>query len=84
MTNSPPHGAFRGFGAPQTHFANERHMDVVAAAIGMDPVEFRRRNLIAEGETTATGQVIADGVDRAALLDRAVEISSWRDKEAEP
>jgi CO/xanthine dehydrogenase Mo-binding subunit len=83
LTNSPPHGAFRGFGAPQTHFANERHMDVVAAAIGMDPIEFRRRNLIADGETTATGQVIADGVDRAALLDRAVEIASWRDKESD-
>ena len=80
LTNSPPHGAFRGFGAPQTHFANERHMDVVAAAIGMDPLEFRRRNLIAEGDSTATGQVIADGVDRVALLDRAVEISSWREK----
>ena len=83
LTNSPPHGAFRGFGAPQTHFANERHMDVVAAAIGMDPIEFRRRNLIAEGESTATGQVIEDGVDRTALLERAVEISSWREKEIE-
>ena len=83
MTNSPPHGAFRGFGAPQTHFANERHMDVVAAAIEMDPVEFRRRNLIADGDSTATGQMISDGVDRAALLDRAVEISSWREKEAD-
>ena len=82
LTNSPPHGAFRGFGAPQTHFANERHMDVVATAIGMDPVEFRRRNLIADGDSTATGQVIADDVDRAALLDRAVEIASWREKEA--
>jgi CO/xanthine dehydrogenase Mo-binding subunit len=81
LTNSPPHGAFRGFGAPQTHFANERHMDVVADAIGMDPIEFRRRNLIADGDTTATGQRIVDGVDRAALLDRAVEISSWREKE---
>ena len=82
LTNSPPHGAFRGFGAPQTHFANERHMDVVASAIGIDPIEFRRRNLITDGESTATGQVIADGVDRAALLDRAVELSGWREKES--
>jgi CO/xanthine dehydrogenase Mo-binding subunit len=82
LTNSPPHGAFRGFGAPQTHFANERHMDVVASAIGMDPIELRRRNLIADGDSTATGQVIADGVDRAALLDHAVAISSWREKES--
>ncbi|HET7694010.1 MAG TPA: xanthine dehydrogenase family protein molybdopterin-binding subunit, partial [Gemmatimonadota bacterium] len=82
LTNSPPHGAFRGFGAPQTHFANERHMDVVAAAVGMDAIEFRRRNLIGDGDSTATGQVIADGVDRAALLDRAVEMSGWREKES--
>jgi CO/xanthine dehydrogenase Mo-binding subunit len=82
LTNSPPHGAFRGFGAPQTHFANERHMDVVAAAVGMDAIEFRRRNLIGDGDSTATGQVIADGVDRTALLDRAVELSGWRDKES--
>ena len=82
MTNSPPHGAFRGFGAPQTHFANERHMDVVAATVGMDAIEFRRRNMIGDGDSTATGQVIADGVDRAALLGRAVELSGWREKEA--
>ncbi|MGH7543553.1 MAG: xanthine dehydrogenase family protein molybdopterin-binding subunit [Gemmatimonadota bacterium] len=78
LTNSPPHGAFRGFGAPQTIFANERHMDRVAAAIGMDPVELRRRNLIRDGESTATGQVIGDGTDRVAVLDRAVEVSRWR------
>jgi CO/xanthine dehydrogenase Mo-binding subunit len=81
LTNSPPHGAFRGFGAPQTHFANERHMDVVAATIGLDPIELRRRNLILDGDETATGQVISDGVDRLALLDRAVELSAWREKE---
>ena len=83
LTNAPPHGAFRGFGAPQTIFANERQMDRVAAAIGMDPVEFRRMNLIENGETTATSQVIDDGADRPALLDRAVELSGWREKEAE-
>jgi len=82
LTNSPPHGAFRGFGAPQTHFANERHMDVVADAVGLDPIELRRRNLIAEGGETATGQTISDGVDRVGILDRAVELSGWREKEA--
>ncbi|HYO48200.1 MAG TPA: xanthine dehydrogenase family protein molybdopterin-binding subunit [Gemmatimonadota bacterium] len=81
LTNSPPHGAFRGFGAPQTHFANERHMDVVAAALVLDPIELRRRNLLVDGDETATGQVISDGTDRLALLDRAVELSSWREKE---
>jgi CO/xanthine dehydrogenase Mo-binding subunit len=77
LTNSPPHGAFRGFGAPQTIFANERHMDRVAEAIGMDPIELRRRNLIRDGQSTATGQVIRDGTDRVAILERAVEISRW-------
>jgi CO/xanthine dehydrogenase Mo-binding subunit len=83
LTNSPPHGAFRGFGAPQTHFANERHMDVVAATIGIDPDEFRRRNLIVDGQTTATGQRITDGTDRVALLDHALELSSYRQRQDE-
>ena len=74
MTNHVPYGAFRGFGAPQTHFANERHMDRIAGAIGVDPVTLRRTNLLREGQTTATGQVIRDGADRVGLLDRAVEV----------
>jgi len=45
-TNAPPHGAFRGFGAPQSVFALERHLDRVAEAVGLSPVEFRRRNFI--------------------------------------
>ncbi|MEE8147864.1 MAG: xanthine dehydrogenase family protein, partial [Longimicrobiales bacterium] len=64
LTNSVPFGAFRGFGAPQTLFAVERKMDRVAARLGMDPVELRRLNLIREGQSTATGQVIRDGADR--------------------
>ena len=57
-TNTPPNGAFRGFGVPQVAFALERHMDRVAAAAGLDRVELRRRNLLADGETTATGQSV--------------------------
>jgi CO/xanthine dehydrogenase Mo-binding subunit len=77
LSNSPPHGAFRGFGAPQTIFANERHMDRVAEAIGMDPIELRTKNLLRDGQSTATGQVIRDGTDRLAVLERAVEVSRW-------
>src|SRR5262249_43872363 len=55
-TNTPPHGAFRGFGAPQSIFALERQMDRVAAAAGLAPDEFRRRNFIRPGHTTAVGQ----------------------------
>ena len=79
-TNAPPHGAFRGFGAPQSLFALERHMDRVAAAVGLTPEEFRRRNFIQKGETTATGQVIREDVDMAALLDRALRESDYHAK----
>ena len=57
-TNAPPHGAFRGFGAPQSIFALERHLDQVARAVNLTPEEFRRRNFIRKGQTTATGQLI--------------------------
>src|SRR5213592_2412703 len=79
-TNTPPKGAFRGFGAPQSIFALERHMNRVAAAVGLSPEEFRRRNFLHGGDTTATSQVIRDSVDLAALLDRALELSSYHDK----
>jgi CO/xanthine dehydrogenase Mo-binding subunit len=77
FTNAVPFGAFRGFGAPQTHFANERHMDRIAARLGFDPAELRRRNLLADGQSTATGQVIADGTDRIAILDRALALADY-------
>src|SRR2546426_2152319 len=79
-TNTPPKGAFRGFGAPQSIFALERHMNRVAAAVGLSPEEFRRRNFLRGGDTTATSQVIRDIVDLAASLDRALELSSYHDK----
>jgi CO/xanthine dehydrogenase Mo-binding subunit len=79
-TNTPPHGAFRGFGAPQSVFALERHFDRVAAALGLTPDEFRRRNFIRPGETTATGQMIRDDIDMTALLDRALCESDYHAK----
>jgi CO/xanthine dehydrogenase Mo-binding subunit len=81
FTNAVPFGAFRGFGAPQTLFACERHMDVIARKLGLDPVELRTRNLIRDGQTTATGQVIRDGTDRVAVLERALELSGYREKQ---
>ena len=79
-TNVPPHGAFRGFGAPQSLFALERHMDRVAAAAGLTPEEFRRRNFIRPGDTLAVGQTIKEPVDLGALLDRALQLSDYRAK----
>ena len=79
-TNMPPHGAFRGFGAPQSIFGLERHMDQVAKAVGLTPDEFRRRNFIHEGETTATSQVIREKVEMAHILDRAFELTGYHEK----
>jgi CO/xanthine dehydrogenase Mo-binding subunit len=64
-TNTPPNGAFRGFGAPQTQFAAEVHMDRIAEALGLDPVRVREVNAFRPGDTTATGQRL--GSDCAAL-----------------
>jgi CO/xanthine dehydrogenase Mo-binding subunit len=58
-TNGPLTGAMRGFGSPQINFAIESTIDDVAHAVGLDPVEFRRRNFFPQGCTTHTGQVPA-------------------------
>jgi len=57
---SPPHGAFRGFGAPQSLFAMERHMDRIAQVVGISPIEIRRRNFLKPGKTTTTEQTIRE------------------------
>src|SRR5438876_275094 len=79
-TNTPPHGAFRGFGAPQSLFAMERHMDRIAQAVGLSPVEIRRRNFLKPGETTTTEQTIREEIDLGKLLDRALELSDYTAK----
>jgi CO/xanthine dehydrogenase Mo-binding subunit len=76
-TNTPPHGAFRGFGAPQSIFAIERHLDQVARAVNLTPEEFRRRNFIHNGQTTATGQLIEEKVNFDGLLARAFRESDY-------
>jgi len=81
-TNTPPHGAFRGFGAPQSLFAMERHMDRIAQAVGLSPVEIRRRNFLKPGETTTTEQTIREEIDLGKLLDRALELSDYTAKKA--
>src|SRR5271154_1991008 len=76
-TNVPPHGAFRGFGAPQSVFALERHLDHVAQAAGLAPDEFRRRNFIHEGQTLAVGQIVREKVEMERLMDRAFALSHY-------
>jgi CO/xanthine dehydrogenase Mo-binding subunit len=79
-TNIPPHGAFRGFGAPQSIFALERHMDKIAKVVGLTPEELRRRNFLGTGDHTATGQLLKDPVDMQRLLTRAFEESKYHAK----
>lgn len=79
-TNVPPHGAFRGFGAPQSLFAIERHMNKVAHAVGLTPEEFRKRNLLRQGESTATGQMIKQPLDLAKLQQRALDLAGYSAK----
>ena len=57
-TNNPPCGAMRGFGAVQVCFAHEAQMDKLAAELGIDPVELRRRNAVGTGSVLPTGQVL--------------------------
>lgn len=79
-TNLPPHGAFRGFGAPQSLFAIERHMDKIAKVVGLTPEEIRRRNFLETGGHTATGQHLKDKVDMQGLLTRALAESGYHEK----
>ena len=76
-TNVPPHGAFRGFGAPQSIFAMERHMDEIARALQISPIDIRRRNLLKPGQTTTTGQIVSKETNLDKLLNRALELADY-------
>jgi CO/xanthine dehydrogenase Mo-binding subunit/aerobic-type carbon monoxide dehydrogenase small subunit (CoxS/CutS family) len=78
-TNNAPCGAFRGFGVTQSAFAVESNMDLVAEALGMDPIELRRKNAMRVGATTATGQLLRDSVGLLTCLEKVEnEIGDWR------
>ncbi|HEY7477094.1 MAG TPA: xanthine dehydrogenase subunit D [Actinomycetota bacterium] len=74
-TNNPPCGAMRGFGAPQLCFAHEAQMDRLAAALEMDPIELRRRNVLGPGSVLPTGQVIRGSAPVAELIERAAGVA---------
>jgi CO/xanthine dehydrogenase Mo-binding subunit len=80
FTNTPPNGAFRGFGAPQTQFAVEVHLDRIAEALGLDPVKLREKNLLRPGDTTATGQKLGEDCAAREVLRAAVKKSGYRRK----
>lgn len=77
MTNTPPSGAFRGFGAPQTVFAAEVQMDRVAEALSLDPALLRERNALRPGDTMATGQVLGEDASALPVLQEAVRRSDY-------
>jgi CO/xanthine dehydrogenase Mo-binding subunit len=74
-TSTPPHGAFRGFGAPQTTFAYERQIEKAARLLGIDPFEMRRRNMLRSGDATATSQVLTYSVGSEQVLEAVAAAS---------
>jgi CO/xanthine dehydrogenase Mo-binding subunit len=75
-TNVTPAGALRGFGVPQLVWAYECHTDMMARALKIDPVEFRRKNLLKEGRPHATGTILKDAATEK-VLDKLVERMNW-------
>lgn len=80
FTNTNPNGAFRGFGAPQTEFAIEVHMDRIAEALGMDPARLREINALRPGDRAATGQLMGTDCSALMVLREAVKRSGYRRK----
>lgn len=70
-TNRPPAGALRGFGIPQLVWAYESHTDIIAHALGIDPVAFRKRNILRNGRPQAVGTIVEDAEFEAVLDDLA-------------
>lgn len=81
-THSVPGGAFRGFGGPQGAFVAESQMNKLADALGMDPAEIRRRNLLRDGDDFITQRPMPDGVSIGTVLTELVEASGWDSHEA--
>ncbi len=69
-TNNVPSGAFRGFGVTQSCFAVESNMDLLAAELGIDPVELRRMNALRVGSTTSTGQLLRESAGLSECIDK--------------
>ncbi|MEM0078685.1 MAG: xanthine dehydrogenase family protein molybdopterin-binding subunit [Nitrososphaerota archaeon] len=79
-TNKVYQGSFRGFGNPQVQFAAERQMDELADKIGIDPLEFRLKNILRIGSRISTDQVLEDSVGVGEALVRVAEKCGWFEK----
>jgi CO/xanthine dehydrogenase Mo-binding subunit len=82
-TNNPPCGAMRGFGAPQVCFAYESALDLLAARLGVDPVELRLRNAVRAGSVLPTGQVLTGSTPLRLAIERCAAIPLPEDEPAE-
>jgi CO/xanthine dehydrogenase Mo-binding subunit len=80
QTHTPPNGAFRGFGAPQTQFAVEAHIDRIAEQLQIDPVKLREINALRPGDTTATGQKLGKDASALPVLREAVKRARFHKK----
>ncbi|MEK7288271.1 MAG: xanthine dehydrogenase family protein molybdopterin-binding subunit [Elusimicrobiota bacterium] len=76
-TNTPPNGAFRGFGAPQTLFAVELHWEKIARVLRKDSLELRQLNLLKTGSITATGQTLSESVGAEEALQITAKKSDY-------
>ncbi len=75
-TNRPPAGALRGFGIPQLVWAYESHTDIIARELGVDPLEFRKRNILRNGRPQAVGSIVEDA-EFEAVLDDVAQRMNW-------
>jgi len=81
-TNKVYQGSFRGFGNPDVQFAAEAQMDELANKLGMDPVEFRLKNILRPGSLTITSQLLDHSVGIAEALEIVAQRASWKEKRA--
>jgi CO/xanthine dehydrogenase Mo-binding subunit len=79
-TNTPPNGAFRGFGAPQVQFATERQMDRIGRRLGLDPLEIRLRNVLEEGDRLPTGQRMDESCSARLCLEKAARETDFQQR----
>jgi CO/xanthine dehydrogenase Mo-binding subunit len=79
-TNNIPGGAFRGFGGPQGAFAAESQMNKLAEALGIDPVELRRRNVVHEGSLLSVNSPLPKGVSMPEVVERCAQEAGWEDR----
>ena len=83
-TNAPPGGAFRGFGGPQGAYVAEMQMNKLAAVVGLDPVEIRRRNVLRDGSVGITGTELPAGVSLGEVVEACAAEAAWSAPPPEP